>query len=78
MSDEVRLGLLVVSCAALLTVHVLLIIRLFGKPQPLHGVVALVLPPVAPVFGWQRGARVLAALWAAFAALYIVSFCLAR
>lgn len=78
MSDEIRLGLLVVSFAALLTVHVLVIIRLFGKPQPLHGVLALVLPPVAPVFAWQRGARLLAGLWSGFAALYIVSFLLAR
>lgn len=78
MSDEVRLGVLVVSLAALLTVHVLVVLRLFGKPQPLHGVLALVLPPIAPVFAWQRGARVLAGLWGAFAALYIVFFVLAR
>ena len=75
---EIRLGILIVSLALLLTVHVLLLVRLLGKPQPLQGLVALVLPPIAPVFAWQRGARVLSGLWGLFAALYIVSFVLAR
>jgi MFS superfamily sulfate permease-like transporter len=44
----------------------------------MHGIVALVLPPIAPVFAWQRGARILAGLWGLFAALYIVSFLAAR
>lgn len=75
---EIRLALLVGSFAMLLGVHVLVLIRLFRRPQPLQGLLALVLAPIAPVFAWQRGARVLASLWVVFAALYIVSFLAAR
>ena len=77
-ADEVRLGLLVLSLGALLTVHVVLLLRLFRKPQPLQGLVGLVVPPAAPVFAWQRGMHFLAALWGVFAVLYIVSFVMAR
>jgi len=78
MAPEIRLGLLIAALALWITTHVVVVLGLFRKPHPLQGVIGLVLFPLAPVFAWQRGTRVRAILWGAFAALYIVSFVLAR
>lgn len=78
MMPELKLGLMVGSFALFFTVHVIVVLGLFKRPQPLQGVLALVLPPVAPVFAWQRGTRIRAALWGVFAAVYIVAFLAAR
>lgn len=76
--DEIKLGLMLGACALLGAVHLVTVLGLFGKPEPKHGLLALVLPPAAPVLAWRRGSRVRAILWAAFAALYIVMFVVAR
>lgn len=78
MSAEIKLGLLLGSFALLCTVHLFTVIGLFAKPTPSQGLIALVVPPAAPLFAWQRGTRVRATLWGVFAALYIVVFAVAR
>jgi drug/metabolite transporter (DMT)-like permease len=43
--------------------HVALVAALFRTPPIYMGVVSLVLPPLAPYYGWRRGLKRRALLW---------------
>jgi len=61
---------LVVAFATLLTVHVTLAFGLARRPPRWRGLAALVVPPLAPWWGWQARMRVRGVLWIAAAAAY--------
>lgn len=61
---------LVVAFAMVLTVHVTLATGLARRRPRWRGLVALVVAPLAPIWGWQAGMRVRAAVWIAAAATY--------
>lgn len=60
------LGGLVVSFATLVTVHVFIAVRLTLRARPRwRGALALLVPPLAPIWAWRQGWRRSAQLWAA-------------
>ena len=61
---------LVAAFAALLTTHVTLAVGLARRAPRWHALVALVVAPLAPWWGWQAHMRVRGALWMAAAAVY--------
>jgi hypothetical protein len=63
---------LCVAAAAWLTVHVALTVGLLRRPPWWRGVVALVIAPLAPVFGFAAHLRVRSVLWLVFAIAYMV------
>jgi hypothetical protein len=73
MRDTVILVVLVVAFATLLTVHVLLALGLARRPPRWRALVALVVAPLAPWWGWREGMRVRGVLWVASAVAYAVA-----
>jgi hypothetical protein len=62
MKDAVVLALLLLSFATLLTTHLAIAVRLLLRVRPRYrGLVALVVPPLAPV--WAFGERWLVMCW---------------
>lgn len=61
---------LVAAFAVLLTAHVTLAVGLARRAPRWHALVALVVAPLAPWWGWQAHMRVRGALWMAAAAVY--------
>jgi hypothetical protein len=61
----VALSLLVFAGA-----HVSLLASLLVHAPRLRALVALVVPPLAPYWGWQRGVKVRVYVWATALALY--------
>ena len=68
--DAVALALLVVAFATLVTVHVMLVAGLATHAPRWRGAVALVVPPLAPWWGWRTRLRFRTALWIGAAAIY--------
>jgi hypothetical protein len=75
--DAVLLAVLVAAFATLVTAHVTLALGLVRRSPRWHGAVALVVPPLAPWWGWHAGMRARAAIWVVAAPLYAVSLWLA-
>jgi hypothetical protein len=75
--DAVVLAVLVAAFATLVTVHVTLALGLGRRSPRWRGAVALVVPPLAPWWGWRAGMRARAAIWLVAAPLYAVSLWLA-
>lgn len=73
MSAEVRLACLIAPLALWCMVHVYTVAHLFRRPLQLQGLLAALLPPIAPLFAWQRGHRARAVAWVTLAALYITA-----
>jgi hypothetical protein len=64
VKDILVLGLFVVSFATLVTVHVAIAGLLILRARPRwRGVVALLIPPLAPIWAYREGFRRSAALW---------------
>jgi hypothetical protein len=61
---------LVVAFATLVTVHIAIAFGLARRPPRWHGLLALVVAPLAPWWGWQARMRVRGVLWVAAAATY--------
>lgn len=61
---------LVVAFAALVTVHVTLAFGLLRRRPRWRGVVALLVAPLAPVWGWRERMRVRGILWFVAAVVY--------
>jgi hypothetical protein len=61
---------LVVAFAALLTAHLTLAVGLVRRAPRWRGLVALLVAPLAPWWGWQAHMRVRGTLWIAAAAAY--------
>jgi hypothetical protein len=71
------MGLLVISFAGLLTMHILLTTGLARRKPRWRAIVALFFPPLAPWWGWQERMRVRGILWIAAALLYGVMLVIA-
>lgn len=75
--DLIALGALVLAFAGLITIHVALSYRIGRSGIPWRGLVALALPPLAPVWGWGAGQRWLSVAWVLFALGYVAAFTVA-
>jgi hypothetical protein len=74
VKDYLVLGALVVTFATLVTVHVFLAGRLFFSARPRwRGLLAAVVPPLAPIWGYREGWRRSATLWVAMVVCYLVA-----
>jgi hypothetical protein len=75
--DELVTATLVVAFAVLVTAHVTLLVGLAARAPRWHALVALVVPPFAPYWGWRplRGRSV---AWMAGALAYGVLLVLAQ
>ncbi len=69
--DAVALALLVLAFATLVTVHVALVAGLAARAPRWRGAVALVVPPLAPWWGWRTRMRARTVLWIVAAAIYV-------
>jgi uncharacterized membrane protein YphA (DoxX/SURF4 family) len=77
--DPLRLVLLAVAFGALVTAHVALVFGLAARPPRWRALVALVVPPLAPYWGWQERHRVASTTWmAALVAYGVALFFVAR
>lgn len=73
MKDTVVLAMLVLSFATLLTTHLVIALRLSLRARPRYrGLLALLVPPLAPFFAWGQHWRRLAALWVGAVVSYAV------
>jgi hypothetical protein len=77
MRDAITLLVLVVAFAALVTAHVTLAIGLARRGPPGRGVFALIVAPLAPLWGWRERMRIRGAVWVASAVVYAVALGLA-
>lgn len=79
MRDRIVVGTLVLAFATLCTVHVGLAVRLIFAERPRwRGALALVVPPLAPLWGWRQGFRRSAAVWLGAVVVYVAALLLAR
>ncbi|MCA9624331.1 MAG: hypothetical protein KC731_35155 [Myxococcales bacterium] len=79
MRDQVVLALLVLSFATLATTHVVIGVRLIWRERPRYrGLLALVVPPLAPVWAYRARWRVLAATWILAVVAYATLVAVAR
>jgi hypothetical protein len=72
------LGSLLVAFATLVTAHVTIAIGLLRRSPRWRAPVALVIAPLAPIWGWQSHMRVRAMVWTIAAVVYVVAFEVAR
>ena len=78
MRDYAVLAALLVSFATLLTTHVVIAVRLTLRARPRYrGVVALLVPPLAPWWAYQEHWGRLVLLWVGAVAVYLVTRVLA-
>jgi hypothetical protein len=75
--DEVVAATLVVAFAILVTAHVTLLVGLAARAPRWRALVALVVPPLAPYWGWQALRRRSVA-WMAGAGAYAVLLVVAQ
>jgi ABC-type uncharacterized transport system permease subunit len=71
--DLVTFAALVAAFALLVTMHVALSFRLLLRQPPWRGLVALILPPLAPYWGMEAGMKRMATLWIVALSIYIVA-----
>jgi hypothetical protein len=76
--DILLFSLLVVSFAILATAHLTLALGLVRRPPRWRAIVALVVPPLAPLWGWREKMRVRSAVWVAGALVYAIARVVAR
>lgn len=68
------LGAVILGFAALVTVHVFIAGRLFLRTRPRwRGLVALVVPPLAPIWGYREGWRIASTVWLVAVLVYLVA-----
>ena len=73
MKDIIVLATLIVAFAVLITVHVAISARLFFRARPRwRGVVALLVPPLAPIWAFREGYRRSAIAWIAAVVAYVI------
>ena len=68
--DGVLLGILVIAFATLVSAHVSLAVGLMRRRPHWQGLAALLVPPLAPWWGWRARMRMRGALWVVAAASY--------
>jgi hypothetical protein len=72
--DAIIMGTLIVAFAAFVTVHVALSGRLVLHARPRwRGLLALVLPPFAPIWGFREGMTRLSYAWLAILGVYVLA-----
>jgi ABC-type uncharacterized transport system permease subunit len=71
--DLVVMASLIVAFALLVTMHAALVLRLLLREPRWRGLVALVLPPLAPYWGLEAGMKRMATLWIVALSIYIVA-----
>lgn len=77
MKDYLVLAGLVVAFATLVTVHVFIAARLVLRARPRwRGGLALIVPPLAPIWAWREGWRRSAQLWVLAVVAYGVALLL--
>jgi hypothetical protein len=64
---------LVAAFALLSTVHLAIAMRLSLREPRWRGLVALVVPPLAPYWGMEAGMKKLATLWIVALSIYVVA-----
>jgi hypothetical protein len=64
---------LIIAFALLLTMHAALVVRLLMREPRWRGLVALVLPPLAPYWGMEAGMKRMAIVWIVALSFYIVA-----
>jgi len=74
--DELVAGVLVLAFATLVTTHVTLVVWLATRPPRWRAAAALVVVPLAPIWGW-RESRKRSVVWIASAVIYVVMLGLA-
>lgn len=79
MKDSLALATLILAFATLVTVHVAIAGRLALRSRPRwRGLVALVVPPLAPIYGYREGWRKTSALWLVAVIVYVVALLVAQ
>lgn len=79
MKDIAATATLVLAFATWVTVHVALAARLVLRSQPRwRGLLALVVPPLAPMYGFRQGWRRMSTLWLVFLIVYVLAHLVAR
>jgi hypothetical protein len=76
--DVLVLGALVVAFATLVTAHVTLALGLLRRTPRWRAPVALVVPPLAPFWGWLAGMRARSIVWVTAVVVYAVARVVAR
>jgi len=71
--DFALLGLISVAVGLHLVAHVTLVIALLRRDPWWHGLVALVVPPLAPYWGYEAKLRKRVTLWVLTLAVYLAS-----
>ncbi len=78
VKDTLVLAGLVLGFATLVTVHVALAVRLMRRERPRwRGLVALVIPPLAVIWGFRAGFRRNAVLWLVAVVVFLIARILA-
>jgi hypothetical protein len=73
VKDILVLATIVVAFATLVTVHIAVAVRLMLRTKPrLRGLLALVIPPLAPIWAFREGWRRSGILWIGAVLLYMV------
>ena len=79
MKDLVVVAVLIVAFATRVTIHVSLGLRLVLRTRPRwRGVLALVVPPLAPIWAFREGWRKSGALWIGAVVVYLVALVAAQ
>ncbi len=76
--DLALLLLLSLALGLLVTSHVALAALLVARRPRWRALLALVVPPLAPYWGWTEGLKIWSVLWLFSATLYAVGFAVAR
>jgi hypothetical protein len=71
--DVLVLATLLLAFATLVTAHVTLAIGLARRSRSWRSLVALLVVPMAPWWGWRERMRVRAAVWVVAAAVYAIA-----
>jgi len=79
VKDFVVLGVLLLSFATLVTVHVAIAVRLGRRTRPHYrGLVAFLVPPLAPWWAYEQRWRRMCFTWLGAVACYLAALLLAR
>lgn len=73
MKDAIFFGAIVLTFALAITLHVVLSISVARRTKLWRGLVAFVVPPLAPYWGFTLGMRGRAIAWIVSVVLYAVS-----
>jgi len=77
--DAIVLAMVVVGLATLVTTHLAIAWSLVERERPRwRGLVTLVVPPLAPWWGWRAGLRARTGLWIASLLAYAVGRAMGR